>query len=37
MIEEIFVDVYEVDLQFCYLHILIIVFHAGLKIYMGYI
>jgi hypothetical protein len=31
MIEEKIVEVYEVDLEFCYLHILIVVFPCGFK------
>jgi hypothetical protein len=31
MIEETFAEIYEVDLEFCYLHILIIVFPCGFK------
>jgi hypothetical protein len=37
MIEEPFVEVYEVDLDFFYLHILIKKFHVDLRIFMGYI
>jgi hypothetical protein len=37
MVEETFVKVYEVDLEFCYLHILIVVFHVDLRIFMEYI
>jgi hypothetical protein len=35
MIEETFVQVYEVDLEFCYLHILIIFFPCGFKDFYG--
>jgi hypothetical protein len=31
MVEETFIEVYEVDLDFCYLHILIVVFPCGFK------
>jgi hypothetical protein len=35
MVEEMFIKVYEVDLEFCYLHILIVFFPCGLKDFYG--
>jgi len=37
MAKEMFVEVYEINSEFCYLHILIVFFHADLRIFMGYI
>jgi hypothetical protein len=33
MVKETFVEVYEVNLKFCYLHILWLFFHVDLKIF----
>jgi hypothetical protein len=35
MVEETFVEVYEIDLKFCYLHILTVVFPCGFKDFYG--
>jgi hypothetical protein len=35
MAKETFVKVYEVDLEFCYLHILIVFFPCGFKDFYG--
>jgi hypothetical protein len=35
MVEKMFVEVYEIDLEFCYLHILIVVFPCGFKDFYG--
>ncbi len=35
MAEKMFVEVYEVDLEFCYLHLLIVVFPCGFKDFYG--
>jgi hypothetical protein len=35
MVKETFVEVYEVDLEFCYLHILIAIFPCGFKDFYG--
>jgi hypothetical protein len=35
MDEEMFVQVYQVNLEFCYLHILIVVFPCGFKDFYG--
>jgi len=37
MKEETIVEVYEADMEFCYLHILTIIFPCGFKDFMGYI
>jgi hypothetical protein len=34
MIEKTFVKVYETDLEFCYLHLLVYFFHVDLRIFM---
>jgi hypothetical protein len=35
MVGETFVEVYEINLEFCYLHILIVVFPCGFKDFYG--
>jgi hypothetical protein len=35
MVEETFVEIYEVDLYFCYFDILIVVFPCGFKDFYG--
>ncbi len=37
MVEETFIKVYQVNLEVCYLHILIVFFHADLRIFTKYI
>jgi len=35
MVENKFVEVYEIDLEFCYLQILVVVFPCGFKDFYG--
>jgi hypothetical protein len=37
MVEENFVEVHEIDLFFSNLHILIVIFHVGFRIFIEYI